>query len=107
MHLPTDIATWLKLGGALATGSGSLLLAWRVKTILKWIVYCLVAHETSIGQLRRIASGDPQTEPVVERVTKHLLDIQDKSAFALLIFGFVLLGAGMLSNAATYLMQGP
>lgn len=107
MHLPTDIATWLKLTGALATGAGSLLLAWRVKTILTWVVHCLVAHEESIIQLRRVASGDSQTGPVVEGVTKHLLDIQSRLAFVLLIAGFLLLGIGMLANAATYVLTVP
>lgn len=107
MHRPTDITTWLKLAGALFTGAGSLLLAWRVKTILKWVVYCLVAHEGSITQLRRVASGDSQTAPVVEGVTKHLLDIQSRLAFVFLISGFFMLGIGMLANAATYLLQAP
>ncbi len=64
-----------KLIGAGAIGVGSILLAWRVKTILKWVVYCLVAHEQSISQLRRLADNQPQTDNIVEGVTKHLLDI--------------------------------
>jgi len=107
MHLPADITAWLKLVGALTTGAGSLLLAWRVKTILQWVVHCLLAHEQSIIQLRRVASGETQTAPLIEGMMKHLLDIQSKLAFGLLILGLLLLSAGMLLNAATYLLQAP
>ena len=104
MSLPSDIVTWLKLLGALTTGAGSILLAWRVKEILKWVVYCLVAHEQSITQLRRLASNQPQTDNIVEGVPKHLLDVESKLGFVLLVLGFLMLGAGMFCNAATYLL---
>lgn len=104
MILPSDLVTWLKLIGALATGVGSILLAWRVKEILKWVVYCLVAHDQSITQLRRLASNQPQTDNIVEGVPKHLLHVESKLGFVLLIFGLLLLGAGMLCNAATYFL---
>lgn len=107
MNLPSNPVTWLKLIGALSSGAGSLVLAWRVKELLKWVVYCLVAHEQSITQLRKIASNQPQTEPLVEGVPKHLLKIQDKLGLALLIVGFSLLGVGMLCNAATHLFGSP
>lgn len=107
MHFPSDVTAWLKLVGAVATGAGSLLLAWRVKTILKWVVYCLVAHERSIIQLRKLASGDSQAEPIVEGITQPLLDIETKLGFLLLVLGFLLLGVGMLANAATYVLQAP
>jgi len=104
MSIPSDPITWLKLIGAVATGIGSILLAWRAREILKWVVYCLVAHEQSLSELRKLASGQPQTDAIVEGVTKHLLDIQSKLGFCLLILGFLLLAAGMLCNAATYLL---
>ena len=107
MNLPTDPITWLKVIGAISTGTGSMLLAWRVKQILKWILYCLVAHEQSITQLRRIASNQEQTDPIVEGVTKHLLDVESKLGLALLVLGFLFLGCGMLCNAATYLLAAP
>lgn len=102
MQLPVDIHTWLKVLGALTTGIGSILLAWRVKAILKWVVYCLVAHEQSIDQLARIAANQRQSDPIVGGVTKHLLDIESKLGFVLLILGFALLGVGMLTTAASY-----
>jgi hypothetical protein len=102
MQLPADIHTWLKVLGALTTGIGSILLAWRVKAILKWVVYCLVAHEQSIDQLARIAANQRQSDPIVGGVTKHLLDIESKLGFVLLILGFALLGVGMLTTAASY-----
>ncbi|ODS95566.1 MAG: hypothetical protein ABS56_15705 [Lautropia sp. SCN 69-89] len=102
MQLPADIHTLLKVLGALTTGVGSILLAWRVKAILKWVVYCLVAHEQSIDQLARIAANQRQSDPIVGDVTKHLLHIESKLGFVLLILGFALLGVGMLTTAASY-----
>lgn len=57
MHFPSDLAAWLNAIGAVSVGAGSILLAWRVKEILKWVVYCLVAHEQSIEQLSNLAAG--------------------------------------------------
>ncbi|NWO06998.1 MAG: hypothetical protein HLX50_15260 [Alteromonadaceae bacterium] len=106
MIVPDDIATWLKIIGAVCTAAGSLLLAWRVKKILQWVVYCLVAHEQSLGQVRRILNNDPQTEPMVEGVTKHLLDLESKLGLALLICGFLFLAIGMLATAASFFFGG-
>jgi len=100
--LPSDPITWLKIGGALLTGVGSLVLAWRIKVILKWVLYALVAHEVSIEQLRKVLDREPQNRPVIEGVTREVLDIESKLGLVLLIVGFVLLGAGMLCNAAGF-----
>ena len=102
MHIPTDLSTWLKVVGALSVGVGSILLAWRVKAILQWVVYCLVAHEQSIEQLAKLAGNQQQTQPIVGGVTKHLLDIESKLGLVLLVVGFLLLGIGMFSNAASF-----
>lgn len=102
MHLPTDLSTWLKVVGALSVGVGSILLAWRVKAILQWVVYCLVAQEQSIEQLAKIVANQQQTQPIIGGVTKHLLDIESKLGLVLLGVGFLLLGIGMLSNAASF-----
>lgn len=104
MYLPTDLITWFKVIGAVSTAAGSLLLAWRVKKILQWVIYCLVAHEQSITQLRRITSNQAQTAPMVEGITRHLLDVESKFGLILLVLGFISLGIGMLCNAVTYLL---
>lgn len=104
MYLPTDLITWLKVIGAVSSAAGALLLAWRVKKILQWVVYCLVAHEQSITQLRRITSNQAQTDPIIEGFTTHLLDVESKLGLMLLVLGFLSLGVGMLCNAATYLL---
>lgn len=105
MQLPNDFPTWLKVVGALSVGVGSILLAWRVKTILQWVVYCLVAHEQSIEQLTRLAANQQQNRHIVGGVTKHLLDIESKLGLVLLVMGFLLLGIGMFSNAASFLIE--
>lgn len=105
MTFPYDIPTTLKIIGALSAGLGSMLLAWRVKTILKWVVYCLVTHEHAIEQLTKAANNQRVQEPVIGGITKHLLDIESKLGLALLIAGFFLLGVGMLSNAVSYFFQ--
>jgi uncharacterized membrane protein HdeD (DUF308 family) len=102
MIIPDDMATWLKVVGALSTAIGSILLAWRVREILKWVVYCHVAHEQSLRQVQRILNNEPQTEPLVEGVTKHLLDIESKLGVLLLVAGLLLLAVGMLATAASF-----
>ncbi len=42
--------------------------------------------------------------PIVGGVTKHLLDIESKLGLVLLVMGFLLLGFGMFSNAASFLV---
>ncbi|MDR5857978.1 hypothetical protein FZZ93_02280 [Halomonas eurihalina] len=100
--MPDDVATWLKIIGAVSTAVGSILLAWRVKEILKWVVYCLVAHEQSLEQVRRLLSNQQQTEPMVGGGTKHLLDIESRLGVALLVTGFIFLALGMLATAASF-----
>jgi len=104
VNIPTDPIVWLKIAGAASTAIGSILLAWRVKSILQWVVYCLAAHEQSISQLRKIASNQAQDEVIVEGVTKHLLDVESKLGLVLLVLGFLLLGVGMLCQAAGYFL---
>lgn len=102
-----DLVTWLKVIGAIASGIGAILLAWRASKILKWVVLCLVAHEQSITQLKNLASNQDQTDPIVLGMTKHLLNIESKLGIFLLILGLTLLGIGMLCNAVTYIIASP
>ena len=102
MIIPDDISTWLKIIGALSTAVGSILLAWRVKSIIKWVVYCLVAHEQSLVQVRKLLDNEKQTGPMVEGVTKHLLDVESKLGVFLLVLGLVLLAIGMISTAVSF-----
>lgn len=107
MNVQSDPITLMKVSGAVSTAIGSILLAWRVYVILKWVKYCLFAHEVSITQLSKILSNKPQTEPIVEGVTRHLDNVESKLGIVLLILGFLLLAIGMLCNAATYLLGSP
>ena len=99
-----DIQTALKITGTGMTGLGSILLAWRVKSILQWVVHCIVAHEVSIEQLQRVANNQPQTQSVIIGTPIHLLETQDKIGFILLVGGLLLLGVGMLLNMSAYLV---
>jgi len=101
MVITCDIATWLKIIGAIFTAIGSILLAWRVKEIMKWVVYCLVAHEQSLIQVRKLLNKEQQTKPMVEGVTKHLLNIKSKLGVVLLVLGLVFLAIGMLATATS------
>lgn len=73
---------------------------------MQWLVYCLVAHEQSLIQVRRILNNECQTKPMVEGVTKHLLDLESKLGLALLIGGFLFLAIGMLATAASFFFGG-
>jgi len=99
-----DLSTILKIIGAFSTGIGSILLAWRVKVLLQWITYTIIAHETSIEQLIKILNGQEQTHPTITGTPVHLLNIQDKLGLYLLIGGFILLGLGMFANGISYLL---
>lgn len=97
-----QIVPYLKLTGAVCSSLGAILLAWRVRSILKWVVYALVTHEHALEQHRLLLSGKPQTEPTLSGVTKHLLNIQNGIGLVLLVVGFALLAIGMASNALVY-----
>jgi len=93
---------YIKLAGAVCSSLGAILLAWRIRSILKWVVYALVTHEDSLEQHRLLISGKPQTAPTISGVTKQILNIQNGIGLFLLIAGFALLGIGMASNALVY-----
>ncbi len=107
MIIPDDLATWLKIIGALSSASGSILLAFRIKMIVKWLVFAIVAHEESLDQVEKILNSQPQTGPMIKGVTTHLLDVESKMGLFLLISGFGLLAIGMLCTAASYFFAVP
>jgi hypothetical protein len=43
-----QVDTILKITGSGLSGFGSLILAWRVRGIIKWITYSLVAHDITL-----------------------------------------------------------
>lgn len=96
----------LKVAGAGFSGIGSLILAWRVKNIIKWVVYSLVAHEKSLNKILCKINGepDPDSDPALKNVPIHLLRYLDKVGFCLLITGFVFLGVGMILNMIHFLL---
>jgi hypothetical protein len=96
------IVPYLELAGAVCSSLGAILLAWRVRSILKWVVYALVAHERALIQHNRLLSEEGQIEPIVTGVTNNLLTIQNRLGLFLLISGFALLGMGMACNALVY-----
>ena len=102
MHFPSDPSTWLRVIGAIAAGVGSILLAWRVRELLHWVVLALITHERSIEVLLDVPTPGPQSRPAVVGAVRHLLDLEAKLGFGLLIAGLALLGAGMLANALSY-----
>jgi hypothetical protein len=61
-----QVDTILKITGSGLSGFGSLILAWRVRGIIKWITYSLVAHDITLVQIRRRLEGKPQIENFVE-----------------------------------------
>jgi hypothetical protein len=100
-----DIILILKVSGSILSGFGSIILAWRISTIVKWVVYSIIAHEESINQLSTIICSNTQTAPLVQGVPKHLLDIQDKLGTIILVIGFILLGVGLLANALSFIFN--
>jgi hypothetical protein len=99
-----QLDTVLKITGSGLSGFGSLVLAWRIRSIIKWITFSLVAHEVTLVQIRLKLEGKPQTENFVEGVPKHLLNFQESVGFYFLITGFVCLGMGMILNTIHFLL---
>jgi hypothetical protein len=99
-----QLDTILKVAGSGLTGAGSLILAWRVRSIIKWVTYSLVAHERTLVQVRLKLEGKPQTENFAEGVPKHLLRFQESVGFYFLIAGFACLGTGMILNMIHFLL---
>jgi hypothetical protein len=93
-----SINLYAKLAGSALTGIGSIVLAWRIKQIVKWVALALSAHEISIDVLMKRMNGQQQQFPVVQGVVKHLNDIENTLGTKLLIAGFGCLGVGMLLN---------
>ena len=104
MHLPVDLVAWLRFFGALSIGIGSLLLAWRVRELLRCVVLALVSHEATIQVLLDTINNQPQRREAVVGAVNHLIDVEEKLGLVLLVVGFVFLGVGMLANAASYLV---
>lgn len=94
-----EIITYVKLAGTVSTGLGSILLAWRIKEIVKWVSLSLNAHEISIDMMKKSISEESQDFPIVSGTVKHLNDIESKLGTKLLIAGFGCLGIGMILNA--------
>ena len=99
-----QLDTILKVAGSGLTGFGSLVLAWRMRGIIKWVTYSLVAHDTSLEQILRKLNGKPQDLPAVTGVPKHLLRFLDGLGFCLFITGLVCFGTGMILNMIHFLL---
>lgn len=75
---------------------GSVLLAVRVKMLLKWIGLVLNAHEMNIDVLTDFIQGRAQSIPVITGMTEHLDRINDTTGQRLLVLGFLMIGAGVI-----------
>jgi hypothetical protein len=100
--LPAGTSVWLKIIGSVCAGSGSFLLAWRVKFLLKWVILTLVSHEITITEIQNIIIRKPQEFPMLNGTVKHLLNAEENPGVALLFVGFGLMGIGMFCTAASY-----
>jgi len=102
--MENEIINWLGVAGLACTGLGSILLAWRVATLLRWTANCLSAHDQAITQLLRLVSGHPQTEEIPINSVSHLVNIEAKLGLGMLVSGFALLGIGSLCKIAAHLL---
>lgn len=75
---------------------GSVLLAVRVKMLLKWIGLVLNAHEMGIVALMDFIERGTNRTPVITGMTEHLDRINDTTGQRLLILGFLMIGAGVI-----------
>ena len=81
--------------GTTLTVVGSIVLAWRVKIILDWVYYSIVAHEASITAITEKLEGRQQSLPVITGTVVHLSNTKDITGTKLLRLGFILIGLGV------------
>lgn len=99
-----EMATMLKIAGAVAGLIGTVLLAVRVTRILDMLV--LVAKPQDLHVRAKAAQARGENVPVVAMYgfDKHLDQVQTKSGTKLLASGFALQVAGMALNVASFLV---
>ena len=85
----TAIGTILNVGG-------SVLLAIRVKMLLKWIGLTLDAHEMSIASLGEIIQNGVQKTPLITGMNEQLGKINDNEGQKLLVGGSFLIFIGAI-----------
>jgi len=99
-----QLDTILKVAGSGLTGCGSLILAWRVFSIIRWVTRSLDAHDEALKQILRFLNKEQQTKPAVTGFPKHLMRFLDGTGFYLFIAGFLCLGVGMILNMIHFLL---
>ena len=82
--------------GAILNVVGSILLAIRVKMLLKWICLVLDAHEMSITALTQLVNQPRNTVPMVSGMTVHLNNVIKKEGSWLLVLGFFFIFVGVI-----------
>ena len=75
---------------------GSVLLAVRVKMLLKWIGLVLDAHEMSIVALTDLIERGANSTPVINGMTEHLERINKTTGQILLVLGFLMISVGVI-----------
>lgn len=87
-----SIISWF---GTSLTVIGSIVLAWRVKIILDWVHYSIVAHEASLIAIVEKIERRQQFFPVITGTNIHLSNAINVTGTKLLVLGFVLIGLGI------------
>jgi len=88
-----ESAMFFKILGPILTGVGSLVLAWRVKTILDALVLAQNAAEVNFRSISAFLQNKARDLPVVVGLDEHVARSQQQG-FPLLIIGFLPIAAG-------------
>jgi hypothetical protein len=90
----------LKIIAPLLTALGSLILAWRVKTILDVLIFAQRASEGNFRSITKFLSNKQSHLGMLVGMDEHV-EKQQKNGLWLLVVGFLLIATGAGMNAYT------
>lgn len=88
----------LKIAGPVLTACGSLLLAWRVKSIIDSLILAQQAAEVNFHSIAAFLGNQIQDLKIVGGLDEHVQRSQRFGVW-LLVAGFVLIAAGAVTSA--------
>ena len=98
------MATYLRIIGISLNALGALVLAWRVKGILDTLVLAQHANDINFRLLIGILNNEEQEIPLTIGMNEQV-EKQQKRGIWLLVFGFILIGAGNILVGVSWYLE--
>ena len=88
-----------KMLPSLLMAAGSLMLAWRVKSLLDVLILAQLGSETNFRSITEFLTGRQSELPVLVGFDQHVFRSSRQLGIWLLVIGFLLIGASGLLSA--------